>query len=81
MTNNHVIATETQARASVAEFFDLNDPSKGTRVSLQPDELFLTVLAFVTHRGRPMASHLGGARTLVWTSRWSRAIDPLCPAG
>jgi len=42
MTNNHVIATETQARASVAEFFDLNDPSKGTAVSLQPDALFLT---------------------------------------
>ncbi len=81
MTNNHVISTQTQALASVAEFFDLNDPLKGTRVSLQPYALFLTVLTFVTESGRCMASHLGGARTLVWTSRWSRAIAAPYPAG
>jgi hypothetical protein len=43
MTNNHVIKSADQACRSVAEFFDLSDTSKATRVSLRPDVLFITV--------------------------------------
>ncbi|ELR17549.1 MHCK/EF2 kinase domain containing protein [Acanthamoeba castellanii str. Neff] len=42
MTNNHVIKSADQALRSVAEFFDLSDTSKATRVSLRPDVLFIT---------------------------------------
>lgn len=49
MTNNHVIKSADQALRSVAEFFDLSDTSKATRVSLRPDVLFITVHFTLEH--------------------------------